>query len=202
MRYAPGVKNSDHGDERNAQGSPQIPSHHPVNPSQRWAQVLILVGQIAMLVGAIDPLEGSLAILPGSALVALGTFLGQTERPWLAQRLWAFGLIACGVAVMFGISTVGGLGGRSGHSMWWGLLILPYPIGWLLGLWGNGSPRWVKFAGIAVGVWYLVIPALVLLGPGHRSRPIFPAVLATVVAFGLVIIGGCLWRLRRHPALA
>ena len=39
-----------------------------------------------MLVGAIDPIEGSLLILPGSGLVALGTFLAQSERRLITYR--------------------------------------------------------------------------------------------------------------------
>jgi hypothetical protein len=37
---------------------------------------------------------------------------------------------------MFALSAVGGIGGKSGHSMWWGVLMLPYPVGWILGLAG------------------------------------------------------------------
>jgi hypothetical protein len=35
------------------------------------------------------------------------------------------------------MSSFGGLGGRTGHSMWWALLLVPYPVGWLLGLFGG-----------------------------------------------------------------
>jgi hypothetical protein len=37
---------------------------------------------------------------------------------------------------MFALSAVGGIGGKSGHSMWWGVLILHYPVGWLMALLG------------------------------------------------------------------
>jgi len=99
-----------------------------------WPHLLVIVGGIAMLVGAVDPLEGCLVILPGSGLVTLGTFLGQTERA--LRRYWVLivALIVVGVGAMFGLSAVGGIGGRSGHSMWWGLLILPYPIAWVMGI--------------------------------------------------------------------
>jgi hypothetical protein len=93
-----------------------------------------VVGVLAMLVGAVDPLEGSLVILPGSGLVLLGTFLGKAERRALADWLWAFGLITFGVGAMFVLSAFGGIGGKSGHSMWWGLLVLPYPVGWVMGI--------------------------------------------------------------------
>jgi hypothetical protein len=79
-------------------------------------------------------LEGSLLILPGSGLVALGVFLGGRERRAVLYWTWAFILIAVGVDAMFALSAVGGIGGKSGHSMWWGVLILPYPVGWIMAL--------------------------------------------------------------------
>jgi len=33
---------------------------------------------------------------------------------------------------MFVLSAFGSLGGQRGHSMWWGVLILPYPVGWIM----------------------------------------------------------------------
>jgi hypothetical protein len=36
-----------------------------------------------------------------------------------------------GLAMVFG--TVG-IGGKSGRSLWWGLALLPYPVGWLMAL--------------------------------------------------------------------
>jgi len=35
---------------------------------------------------------------------------------------------------MFALSSIGGIGGESGRSMWWGILILPYPVGWVMGM--------------------------------------------------------------------
>ena len=101
-----------------------------------WSRILAVVGGIAMLVGTLDPLEGSLLILPGSGMVALGVFLGRKARPTVLYWAWAFGLIAVGVAALFGLSAVGGFGGTSGLSNWWGVLILPYPVGWLMALAG------------------------------------------------------------------
>ena len=99
-----------------------------------------------MVVGTLDPMEGSLLILPGSGLVALGTFLGGSDRWTVLYWVWAFILIAGGVGALFGLSALGGIGGTSGRSMWWGLLILPYPIGWLMALAGGvvGSIRLLK----------------------------------------------------------
>jgi hypothetical protein len=53
-----------------------------------------------MVVGAIDPMEGSLLILPGSGMVALGTFIAQSERRLIAYRVWVFILIAIGVGCL------------------------------------------------------------------------------------------------------
>ena len=95
---------------------------------------MVIVGLLAMLVGAVDPLEGSFIILPGSGVVAFGAFLAGSRYRMLI--CWAFVLIAFGVGAMVVLSMWGGIGGNSGHSIWWGLLVLPYPIGWLLGLGG------------------------------------------------------------------
>jgi hypothetical protein len=104
-------------------------------PVRRWPGRVIVAGSIAMLGGAVDPLEGSLVILAGSALVAIGTFPagGRARKYWL----WVLALVAAGVGAMWALSAVGGIGGGSGRSMWWGLVIVPYPVGWLLGLGGT-----------------------------------------------------------------
>lgn len=152
-----------------------------------WSRILIPVGGLAMLIGAIDPMEGSLVILPGSGLVALGTFLGHGQRRLLAYRVGVFILIALGVGALFGLSSLGGFGGNSGRSNWWALLLLPYLVGWLLGICGPGLPRWIQVLGIGVGLWYLSIGAKLANGIG--------TVLLTV---GLLTIGSCIWRLSRQ----
>jgi purine-cytosine permease-like protein len=115
-----------------------------MNSRTLWSRILKVVGGIAMLVGTLDPLEGSLLILPGSGLVALGTNVGGNERRTVLYWVWAFILIAVGVGAMFGLSAVGGIGGKSGHSMWWGILILPYPVGWLMAV-GGGVADLVQY---------------------------------------------------------
>ena len=114
-----------------------------------WSRILLSVGGIAMLLGTVDPLEGSLLILPGSGLVALGMRLGKKPRRTLLYWTWAFILIAVGVSAMFALSAIGGIGGKSGHSMWWGILMLPYPVGWLMALAGGigGLVRFFKTRG-------------------------------------------------------
>lgn len=87
-----------------------------------------------MLFGAVDPLEGSLVVLPGSGVVTLGTFLSRSGRGLLIYWIWICILIAAGVGAMFLLSAWGGIGAGSGHSMWWGLLIVPYPVGWIMGV--------------------------------------------------------------------
>jgi hypothetical protein len=157
-----------------------------------WSRVLIVVGGIAMVVGAIDPLEGSLVILPGSALFALGSRLGREERRLTAYRVWVLILIAAGVSALWGLSAIGGIGGSSGPTVWWGLLLLPYPVGWSMGIWGPGSPRWLVWSGIAVGAWYLTLLAMVLAR--HRgTMSLAPVIILAVI--GVATIGGCVHRL-------
>ena len=105
-----------------------------MNPRNLLSRVLVIVGSIATLVGAIDPLEGSVIILVGSGLVALGTFLGKASHPMIVYWIVVFSLITIGIGFMYALSAAGGIGGHSGHSMWWGILVLPYPIGWVMGI--------------------------------------------------------------------
>lgn len=165
-----------------------------------WSRILIMVGSIAMLVGALDPMEGSLVILAGSGLVALGTFLGQSERRLIAYRVWVFILIVIGVGALWGLSMVGGIGGKSGHSIWWGVLILPYLIGWCMGIWGPGSPRWFLLLGIVVGLWYLAIFAMVLKGAARHNgaMSIVPGIILATI--GVLTIAGCISRLRKRSS--
>lgn len=167
----------------------------PKNSRDVWSRVLIIVGSVGMLVGAIDPLEGSLLILPGSGLVALGTYLGNTERRFFAYRLAVFIMIAIGVGALWGLSSAGGFGGTSGRSMWWGVLILPYLIGWSAGIWGPSSPRWLLTLGIAVGLWYLVILGMVA-GSARGFTSVLPALV--IGCTGMLTIAGCINRLRKH----
>ncbi len=173
----------------------QINAH---NARNIWSRILIIIGSVAMLVGAIDPMEGSVLILPGSGLVALGTFLGQRERRLLAYRVWVFILIAIGVGALWGLSSVGGFGGQTGRSMWWGVLILPYLVGWSMGIWGPRSPHWLLLLGIGVGLWYLAILAMMLNHSGGQHGGV--SVLAGVVigTIGALTIGGCISRLRKQ----
>lgn len=102
-----------------------------MNTRKLWSRILIIVGGLAMLVGAADPMEGSLVILPGAALVTLGTYLGKSERGLLIEWIWIFIFIAFGVGALWGM---GMFGSDSQRSAWWGLLLLPYLIGWVLGI--------------------------------------------------------------------
>lgn len=167
-----------------------------MNARQLWSHILIIVGGIGMLVGAIDPLEGSLLILPGSGLVAFGTFLGQNGRGLIVYRVGVFILIAIGVGAMWRLGSAGGFGGNSGRSMWWGVLILPYLIGWSMGMWGPGSPRWMLWLGMVVSLWYLTIAVMIQMhsNPQHRDYSLS----IVMAALGLLTIGGCIFRLRKR----
>jgi hypothetical protein len=116
-----------------------------------WSRVLKVIGGIAMVIGALDPMEGSLLILPGSGLVALGMYLSGTDHHIVLYWTSVFILSAIGVAALFGLSAVGGFGGHSGRSIWWGITILPYPVGLLMALSGGviglmrlGKPKGTK----------------------------------------------------------
>lgn len=95
-----------------------------------WIRVIYVIGVIALIIGALDPLEGSVVIASGSFLVALSTYMTR-DRHWKIF-LASFLMILTGVLFLFYLSSLGGIGGTSTRSWWWGILILPYPIGWLI----------------------------------------------------------------------
>lgn len=98
-------------------------------------KILVITGLVLMVGGALDLMEGSVVILVGTVLAAAGTALSHSRYARLMY--WSAALVAIGVAALFCLSWLGGIGGTSGRSGWLGLLILPYPIGWLLGLFGT-----------------------------------------------------------------
>lgn len=92
-------------------------------------RILYIIGVIALVIGAIDPLEGSVIIAGGSAILAVTTAI--QKDPHRKIFLWCFIAIAIGVAYLFYISSKGGFGGE-GRSWWYGVPVLPYPMGWLI----------------------------------------------------------------------
>lgn len=110
-----------------------------MNP--RTPRVILIIGVVAMLAGALDPLEGSLVILPAITMVAVGAGMGHSPHRHLTYI--GLALATIGIAALWGWSAAGGFGGR---SMWWGLTLLPYPIGWTTALiggiraWRDGMP--------------------------------------------------------------
>ena len=99
---------------------------------RQWSRGLLVAGLVAMVLGAIDPLEGSVVILAGGGLAALGARLGG--GPTRDALYAAFALLILGVGALWGLSAAGGIGGDGGRSIWWGVVLLPYPVGFALGI--------------------------------------------------------------------
>lgn len=92
-------------------------------------RVLRILAVTLLLLGALDPMEGSVLIAAGSILLALHVHLSNDSR----KRLFitASAMIIAGVFFLFLFSSLGGFG--KGHlSWWWGLFVLPYPMGWMI----------------------------------------------------------------------
>jgi hypothetical protein len=100
----------------------------------RLGRPLAIAGLAGLLVGAIDPLEGSVLVVAGALLATCGAWIGRSRH--LRQLARALGLVGIGVAALWGLSAAGGIGGPQGHSNWWGLLMVPYPVGWVMSLVG------------------------------------------------------------------
>jgi hypothetical protein len=107
-------------------------SEASVNSSGGWSRPLFIAGSLAMLVGALDPLEGSIIIAAGAVCATFGAFRVQSRHASLFR--WSAALVCVGVAALWILSDQGGFGGNTGRSNWWGITILPYPIGWVVGV--------------------------------------------------------------------
>jgi hypothetical protein len=164
-----------------------------------WTKIISNIGFAFLIIGALDPLEGSLLILPGSGFIVLGAYMKNQDHQSTRFRLWMFILILLGVAALWIISMMDGLGGDTGHSMWWALLFLPYLIAWSLSVWAKDSPKWVVWGGIAVSSWYFVILLMVLQGRFSEPSPEMLAAPVTLFILGLFTIAGSVWRLKHSP---
>jgi len=98
----------------------------------KWTRILYYAGVTCLIIGIIDPLEGSIVIAAGSLLITLATHL--THHRHRKLFLLSTILIATGVLFLFYLSSLGGFGGNSKLSWWWGLLVIPYPIGWIIAI--------------------------------------------------------------------
>ena len=113
--------------------------------NHRWLPILLKVGVVLMILGPIDPLEGSVVILAAIAMAALAARLGHSAHT-LSLTI-GLALAAVGIGALWGLSAIGGFGGTTGRSLWWGLTILPYPAGWAVALvggiraWRDGLPK-------------------------------------------------------------
>ena len=101
-----------------------------IKGNQKWLRAMFIIGIVLLLAGILDPLEGSVVILAGSILIAASTFI-RKDNQWKIFMISAL-LILFGVTAMFYLSSLGGIGGTSGRSWWYGILFLPYPLGWLV----------------------------------------------------------------------
>lgn len=109
-------------------------------PISRWPRALRGVGLAALLFGVIDPLEGSVVVVAGAGLLTLDASLARSRHARLLTQ--SFVLIVLGVTAMLVLSSMGGVGGTTGRSYWWFVMIASYPIGWVVGL--IGAIRWLR----------------------------------------------------------
>ena len=97
---------------------------------RRWLQAGFILGVVLFLLGTLDPLEGSVLILAGSILLAVVShFFGDPQQKW--YRIAAI-LVLFGVLALWILSTLGGFGGENDLAKGWAVLILPYPVGWMM----------------------------------------------------------------------
>ncbi len=99
-----------------------------VNP--KWIRYIFIAGLVATVAGTIDPMEGSVVIAAGSILLAISTYFGNDR--YFKIFLIASIFITIGVSAIWYVSSLGGFDPK--REWWWTVVILPYPIGWLINI--------------------------------------------------------------------
>ena len=101
-----------------------------MNVKSKWIRYIFILGVIATIIGAVDPLEGSVVIAAGSILLAVSTYFSRDKY----FKLFFSGsvLILIGVSLLWYVSSFGGFDPKS--EWWWNLMLIPYPIGWLINI--------------------------------------------------------------------
>ena len=98
--------------------------------TDKQKQQFYKLGIILFCIGTLDPMEGSLLIVPASIIIAIASYLQQ--KKYFKIFLFNAIMIFIGVFFLWFLSSLGGFGGNSKLSIWWGLTLIPYPLGWLL----------------------------------------------------------------------
>ena len=172
---------------------------------------LSFAGLIGLILGAADPASGILIAVPGSGLIALGAFLGGHARR--NRLLTAFLLMLAGALAAWWITEKGGVGGQSDLSIWWLLLVVPLPVGWvmsLLGTLGTGIYRkllYFAFLLMGFGLALMVLAfstGLFDLDAAMSMGTVYLVLLLPYLAGLLICLSLSVLRfyrnIRRHPA--
>ena len=91
---------------------------------------LYYLGLFSLFLGSLDPLEGSILILMGFIFISI--FMKVTHNKFAKYFIFASSISGIGIFFMFYFSFLGGFFGNSTLNKWYLLLLLPYPLGWLL----------------------------------------------------------------------
>lgn len=154
------------------------------------AKIVAIAGFCAVVLGCFDPMEGVLLIVPGTVLLALSAWLGKTPQRWLAYV--ACILMVISFAFLCLLTALGGFGGNAPllHSKWWALLLLPYPVGWMMGVASGVCTLTTLFTGMAARIvsgFGAVIAVLFLVRLAmFRLVPLW--IFIAVLLFGLLCI--------------
>lgn len=90
----------------------------------RWLPIAALGVTLA---GLLDPLDGFAVVLIGGVLTVMAALQERSTHLRLAVGSLLLAALGCGAMVV--MSSMGGVGGNTGRSIWWLVILTPYPIG-------------------------------------------------------------------------
>jgi len=93
-----------------------------------FPRIIFIAGILSFIIGTLDPMEGSILIAFGSVLIASIAFHNKSK--FNTTLIISSTFITIGVIFLWLVSSMGGYDPI--REWWWNVLIILYPIGWLI----------------------------------------------------------------------
>jgi len=93
-----------------------------------WTRTLFTVGVIALFVGIFNPMGWYIIVTAGAVMITLAALAEQDRHRYI--YLASTFLVIIGSLLIYYMSLLGSYEVQG--EWWWNLMVLPYPIGWIV----------------------------------------------------------------------